>query len=283
VKRLLLFGASGQVGHDVASLLGPTHELITPSRAAADLDRPETLRDVVRDARPDIIVNAAAYTAVDQAESDRETARTVNALAPRVLAEEARRLDAQLVHYSTDYVFDGDSAEPYLETDPTGPLNVYGRTKLEGERAIAAAGGRWIILRSGWVYAPRGHNFLLTMRRLFLEREEVRVVSDQTGTPTSSRTLADATRRVIASSAEGLYHVAAAGHTTWHGFASRILQRDRRPGRRCRAVVPITTAEYPAAAKRPRFSVLDTTRFEKDFGLSPVPWQDQLDALLTEL
>lgn len=271
------------MGFEVAQLMAATHEIIAPGRAAADFAHPESLREVVRHARPAVIVNAAAYTAVDRAEEERDLARAANAAAPRVLAEEARRMDAQLVHYSTDYVFDGEASQPYLETDPTGPLNAYGRTKLEGERAVAAAGGRWIILRSGWVYGPRGRNFLLTMRKLFTEREEVRVVSDQIGAPTSSLAIAGATRRVIAAGAEGLYHYAAAGRTSWHGFASRLLERDKRPEVKCRQVVAISTAEYPTPARRPRWSVLATGRFEADFGVAIESFEQQLEDVLTRL
>lgn len=229
--RILVFGRSGQVGGEVLRLLEGRAAVTAPSEADVDLADERALRAAVRGARPEVLVNAAAYTAVDRAESEPEVAFAVNGQAPGVLAEEATRLGALLVHYSTDYVFDGAKGTPYLEADQPAPLGVYGRSKLEGERRVAAAGGRHVILRTSWVYGPRGQNFLLTMLRLFAERDEVRVVDDQIGAPTTSRFVAEATVRVIAASppAErgGVFHVTAGGRTSWHGFAQRILERDR--------------------------------------------------------
>lgn len=279
--RLLLFGHTGQIGFEVARLLDATHDIIAPPRDAVDLSLPGSLRAAVREARPSLIINAAAYTQVDQAERDADLARTINAVAPAVLAEEATRANAQLVHYSTDYVFDGTLRRPYLESDAPAPLSVYGRTKLEGDHAIEASGARYVILRSGWVYGSRGRNFLLTMRRLFTEKDEVRVVDDQTGTPTSAAQLAAATEALIAASAQGLYHVAAAGQATWHGFASKILELDHRPEVRTRKVVPISTAEYPVAARRPAYSVLSCERLRQATGHTPGDWESELERIMS--
>jgi dTDP-4-dehydrorhamnose reductase len=241
----------------------------------------------VRAARPAVVINAAAYTAVDRAESEPDLAHAVNAVAPGVLADEAARLGALFVHYSTDYVFDGTKRAPYVETDIPAPLGVYARSKLEGERRVLEAGGRSVILRTSWVYGPRGNNFLLTMLRLFAEREEVRVVDDQVGAPTTARYLAEATLRVVevdpAAGACGLFHVTAGGHTSWCGFARRILALDRRPAKRCLRVVPIATGEYPTPARRPAWSVLDSARFGAAFDFAQRPWETLLEETLAEI
>jgi dTDP-4-dehydrorhamnose reductase len=285
-RRLLLFGASGQVGTEIRRLAGDAWDLVAPAETAVDFRDHGALRAAVRAARPDVIVNAAAYTAVDRAESEAQLAQAINADAPRVLAEEAGRAGALLVHYSTDYVFDGRTARPYREGDAPAPLSTYGRTKLEGERQILASGCRAVILRTSWVFSPYGQNFLLTMRRLLNEREEVRVVSDQRGAPTAAHALADATLRVLRVGPGpeqcGLYHCTAAGETTWHGFAAAILTR-MGSAARCREVTPITTAEYPTPARRPAFSLLDSSRFVAAFGWNRTHWGQQLDEVWARL
>lgn len=271
------------MGHEVRRLLQGHAEVQAPGRDAADLSLPETLRGVVRDARPDVIVNAAAYTFVDRAESEPGLAHAVNAEAPRVLAEEAGRAGALLVHYSTDYVYDGTKRTPYQESDAANPLGEYGRSKLVGDEAIAATGVRHVILRTGWVYGLRGRNFLLTMLRLFAERDEVRVVNDQHGAPTSSSFVGEATVRAVQSGLDGrssgVYHVAAAGQTTWFGFAEAIRAAQGSHTR----VVPIATSEYPTPARRPAWSVLDCSRFARDAGVTPKSWSEQLVAVLHQL
>ncbi len=286
--RLLLFGGSGQVGFELAQRLARSADIKAPGRADADLSQPEGLRAIVRACRPDIVVNAAAYTAVDRAEQEPERARAVNAAAPRVLAEECARLGALLVHYSTDYVFDGTARTPYVEDDEPRPLNVYGRTKLDGERAIVEAGGAYVIIRSSWVYASHGTNFLRTVQRLFHERSHVSVVSDQLGTPTSAGVVADGTITVLAAfttdAQSGIYHLTGEGYTSWHGFAQAIhAGLARREALQCRSVVAVSSAEYPAAAKRPAWSVLNCTRITKAFGVRLRPWQEQLAVVLDEL
>ncbi len=286
--RILLLGANGQVGWELARLFAGEN-LRALDRAGADLSRPESLRAVVRAHRPQIILNAAAYTAVDRAESEPELADSVNHLAPGVLAEEAERLGALLVHYSTDYVFDGTKTAPYVETDEPNPLSVYGATKLAGERAVARACARHLILRTSWVYSHRGHNFLLTMLRLGREREVIRVVDDQHGAPTSAAALAEATRavvaRVLAGTAvgnwPGIYHATCAGETTWAGFARAILaeaaRRDPGPGSWAR-VEAIRTDEYPTPAKRPARSRLSCNALCGTFQVSLPQWESALHA-----
>ena len=270
--RILLTGAGGQVGWELKSTLAALGEVQAFDRAQLDLADTPRLIAAVRAMQPDAIVNAAAYTAVDKAETEREAAFAVNAMAPRVLAQEARRAGALLVHYSTDYVFDGGKATPYLEHDPTGPVSVYGESKLAGEQAIAASGCRHLILRTSWVYGPRGRNFLLTMLRLARERPELRVVDDQVGAPTSSLEIARATATLLAKGALGLYHMTAAGETSWCGFARAILAR----AGLATPVVAIRTADYPTPAKRPRNSRLDCSRLRADHGVALAPWEDAL-------
>jgi dTDP-4-dehydrorhamnose reductase len=286
--RVLVTGAGGQVGADVARLLEGRAEVAAHTRATLDLEKPDDIRWCVREAKPDVIVNAGAYTAVDRAESDPQRAWAVNGAAPGILAEEAKRAGALLVHYSTDYVFDGALDRPYVETDATNPLSVYGRTKLEGEHAVAAAGGRHLILRTSWVYAPRGKNFMLTMLRLAAERDELRVVDDQRGAPTSSLQLARATIALFDSSREhsGTYHATASGVTTWFGFAAAIFEgRGRRLGDAFRipALVPIATTDYPTPARRPRNSVLSNAKLENVFGVRLGDWREGLDEALDAL
>jgi dTDP-4-dehydrorhamnose reductase len=270
--RILLTGANGQVGWELRQTLAPVGEVVAVNRAQLDLQDAARIAAAVREAKPDFIVNAAAYTAVDKAESERDTAFAVNAVAPGVLAEEAKRAGALLAHYSTDYVFDGAKPAPYVEDDEPGPLNAYGASKLAGERAIAASGCRYLILRTSWVYGPRGSNFMLTMLRLARERSELRVVDDQTGAPTSSLAIARATAQLLPRGAEGLFHMTASGATTWCGFARAILQQAGIGT----PVVPIATADYPTPARRPRNSRLDCSRLRADFGVALASWEEQL-------
>jgi dTDP-4-dehydrorhamnose reductase len=270
--KILLTGANGQVGWELRQTLAPVGEVVAVNRAQLDLQDASRIAAAVREAKPDVIVNAAAYTAVDKAESERDLAFAVNAVAPGKLAEEAKRAGALLVHYSTDYVFDGAKAAPYVEDDEPGPLNVYGASKLAGERAIAAAGCRYLILRTSWVYGPRGSNFMLTMLRLARERSELRVVDDQTGAPTSSLAIARATAQLLPRGAEGLFHMTASGATTWCGFARAILQQAGIGT----PVVPIATADYPTPARRPRNSRLDCARLRADTGVALASWEEQL-------
>ena len=270
--RILLTGRNGQVGWELLKALAPLGEIVAPDRARLDLRDPARTREAVRGANPDVIVNAAAYTAVDHAESEREAAFALNAAAPGVLAEEAKRSGALLVHYSTDYVFDGSKPAPYVEEDEPNPINVYGASKLAGERAIAAAGCRHLILRTSWVYGPRGSNFMLTMLRLARERPELRVVDDQVGAPTSSLAIARATAQLLRPGAHGTYHLSAAGRTSWCGFARAILAR----AGIATPVTAIRSEDYPTPARRPRNSRLNCTRLRADFGLALAPWEEQL-------
>jgi dTDP-4-dehydrorhamnose reductase len=274
--RILLTGADGQVGWELRRTLAPLGTVAAFTRAGLDLAHVDAIRARVDEVRPDVIVNAGAYTAVDNAESEPELARAVNATAPGVLAEEAKRRGALLVHYSTDYVFDGTQEAPYVETDGTGPLGVYGRTKLEGELAIAAVSPRHVILRTSWVYASRGRNFLLTMLRLARERPELRVVDDQHGAPTWARDLAVATAKIIPPAAteitSGVYHATAAGATTWCGFAREIV----RAAGLATPVRAIATADYPTPARRPANSVLSNAKLAATFGVTLPDWRDSL-------
>lgn len=265
--RILLTGCSGQVGYELERSLQALGEVVAVDRARMDLSDLDQVRSVVREVKPGLIVNPAAYTAVDKAESEPDLARRINALAPGVMAEEAKRLGAAMVHYSTDYVFDGSKQGTWVETDPVNPLNVYGQTKLEGEQAIAAAGIDHLILRTSWVYGMRGKNFLLTMLRLAKEREELRVVADQHGAPTWSRTIADTTAVLLAQAREegwwqrhsGIYHLSSRGETTWFGFTQAIIEQ---AGLNCR-VLPISSAEYPVPARRPANSLMNADKLER--------------------
>jgi len=281
--KILLLGRNGQVGWALERSLAPLGEPTALGRAELDLADVPRLVATIRALQPEAIVNAAAYTSVDKAESERETAFAINATAPRVLAEEAKRIGALLVHYSTDYVFDGAKAVPYVEDDEPNPLNVYGASKLAGERAIAATGCRHLILRTSWVYGPRGANFMLTMLRLARERPALHVVDDQVGAPTSSIEIARATATVLARAAQssnvtGLYHLAAAGETSWCGFARAILAK----AEVATPVVPIRTEDYPTAARRPRNSRLDCSRLRETFGVTLAPWEEGLAEALAE-
>ncbi|SFC84594.1 dTDP-4-dehydrorhamnose reductase [Massilia yuzhufengensis] len=294
--KILLLGKDGQVGWELQRALAPLGQLCAVGRSEADFSQPESLRALVRSVRPDIIVNAAAYTAVDKAEADETTAHSVNALAPGVLADEAQALGAWLVHYSTDYVFDGSKAGAWVETDATHPLSVYGRTKLEGEERIRASGVRHLILRTSWVFAPRGGNFAKTMLRLAKERDELKVVADQYGAPTGAELLADATALAlhrIAGSTEGAahlsgtYHLAAAGETTWHAYARHVLEQAQAHGAVLRAgpgqVLPIAASAFLVPAARPANSRLDSSKFCASFGLQMPDWRHHVNRLIAEL
>ena len=278
--RILLTGRAGQVGWELERALPALGELIGMDRSTLDLSDVDAIRRVAREAKPALIVNAAAYTAVDRAEFEPDLAMQVNGVAPGVLAEEAKRLGALLVHYSTDYVFDGEKRSPYVESDCTNPVNVYGRTKLEGERRIAASGCRYLILRTSWVYGSRGRNFLLAILNAAREKRKLRVVNDQVGAPTSSLAMAQATVRILeAGDADGLYHMSAAGRTTWFDFAKAIVDRAaiRIP------VVAITSDEYPAKARRPRNSLLDNAKLRDGLGIRLADWSSELDQVMTRL
>lgn len=277
---ILLLGANGQLGRDLAAVLPACGETIACDRATLDLTDAASIARTVREAAPQFIVNAAAYTAVDRAETERDVAFAVNAHAPGILASEARRIGALLIHYSTDYVFDGSATVPYGEDAMPGPLNVYGASKLAGERAIAAAGALALTLRTSWVYSRHGRNFLTTIQRLSAERGVVRVVADQTGVPNWTRALAEATASLVArgraelAQHAGLYHLSAGGSCTWYDFARAILER------RDAKVVPITTAEYPTPARRPAYGVLDSSRFARTFGFALPDWPTMLRVCL---
>jgi dTDP-4-dehydrorhamnose reductase len=270
--RVLLLGKDGQLGRELAQELVVVGEVSPIGREDLDLRDTDRVSETVRRAKPDVIVNAAAYTAVDRAEYESDIAFAVNRDAPGAMSTEAARLDALLVHYSTDYVFDGTKPVPYVEDDAPHPLNVYGASKLAGERAILASGCRYLILRTSWVYGPHGGNFMLTMLRAARERPELRVVDDQVGAPTSSLAIARATAQVLRKGGKGLYHMSAAGSTSWYGFARAILARAglRTP------VIPISTDQYPAAARRPRNSLLDNSKLHAAFGVTLAPWEEGL-------
>jgi len=290
-RPILLTGARGLLGRELRRTLATLGPVAARDRAALDLADAAALRSAVRDLRPALIVNAGAYTAVDRAESEPEAAHAVNAVAPGVLADAARAAGTALVHFSTDYVFDGrDPGRPLREDDPPAPLGIYGRSKLAGERAVAGSGAVALVLRLSWVYAREGRNFLTTMARLARERDELRVVADQRGAPTWARLIAEATAQALASfwrgdaarlaEVAGLYHLAAAGETTWHGFATAIVAAT--PDARTQRVVPIATSDYPVPAARPAYSVLDSGRFARTFGLALPPWEEGLALCLSD-
>lgn len=295
--RILLLGANGQVGTELRRSLAPLGELIVATRngqladgascEVADLDQPENLHGLVERIAPDIVVNAAAYTAVDRAEQEPDAAFRANAQAPAALAEACARHDALLVHYSTDYVFDGRGTRPYREDDATSPLGVYGASKLAGEDAIRNSGTRHMIFRTAWVYAAHGKNFLLTMLRLAKERDELRVVGDQVGTPTSAALIADVTAAIVKQPflKSGTWNLTATGQTSWHGFAQAIVDDavERSLIAHAPRVTAIATAEYPTLAQRPAYSVLDTTGLQRDFGIDLPEWADGLRRTLAEL
>ena len=292
--KILLFGKNGQVGWELQRSLAPLGELVAlasdSQELCSDLADLAGIAQTVRTVAPDVIVNAAAHTAVDRAESEPELARTLNALAPGVLAQEAQRSGAWLVHYSTDYVFDGSGDTPWLETDPTGPLNVYGQTKLEGEAAILTSGCQHLIFRTSWVYAARGGNFAKTMLRLARERDSLAVINDQIGAPTGADLLADVTAHALRAAMQrpelgGLYHLAAAGQTSWYDYARFVIDCARQAGSEIKvtpeAIQPVLTSAFPTAARRPLNSRLDTQELQTTFGLRLPPWQDGITRMLT--
>jgi dTDP-4-dehydrorhamnose reductase len=301
---ILLTGRTGQLGSELGRLLPKLGQVIAPGRTQLDLREPEQIRKIMRDANPQLVINAAAYTAVDAAETDEANALAVNAEAPRLLAEEAKKIGALLVHFSTDYVFDGSKETPYVETDAPNPLNAYGKTKLAGEEAIRNSGVAHLIFRTSWVYAMHGRNFLLTILRLATEREELKVVADQVGAPTCAFDLAEATIRILAgmiageksqhpsSEVSGTYHMTAAGQATWFEFANAILEEAGRApknlpwlasatkgrSRMARRVVPISTEEFRSPALRPAYSILSNARLKQVFGVTLPDWRTQLQS-----
>jgi dTDP-4-dehydrorhamnose reductase len=295
--KILLFGANGQVGHELRRSLAPLGEVIPTTRSGAlddgtpcetaDFDVPESLPTLIDRVAPSLVVNAAACTAVDRAETDRDAAFRANAEAPARIAAACAAHEALLVHYSTDYVFDGSGTRPYRENDSVAPLGVYGASKLAGEEAIHASEARHLIFRTAWVYAARGHNFMRTMLRLAAERDELRVVADQIGTPTPAGLIADATAAALtqAPAVSGLWHLTTTGRTSWHGFAEAIVAGAHARGLLARAprVVPIATADYPTPARRPAWSVLDITRTCADFHLDLPSWEVALDGVLDRM
>jgi dTDP-4-dehydrorhamnose reductase len=295
--KILLFGRNGQVGWELQRSLAPVGEVIALGSASegalcGDFTDPEGVARTVRSLRPDAIVNAAAYTAVDKAESEPDRAEQVNAVSPGAIAAAANEIGAWLVHYSTDYVFDGSGDRPWREDDATGPLSVYGRTKLQGEERISGANPRHLILRTSWVYAARGGNFVKTMLRLARERERLNVIDDQYGAPTGADLLADVTAHALRSLAAGagkpgVYHVAAAGETTWNGYARFVVGKAQQAGENIKAgpeqVHPVATSAFPTPARRPHNSRLDTSRFRSTFGLVLPPWQQGVSRMLQEI
>jgi len=286
--RILLIGKIGQVGWELRRTLAPMARITCVDFPDIDLTSGDSIRRWVRASRPDIVINAAAYTAVDKAESEPDRAMAVNGVAPGILAEEARELGALLVHYSTDYVFDGTKTTPYVETDLPAPLGTYGRSKLAGDEAVQAVGGEHLIFRLCWVYGARGQNFMLTMMRLARERDKLRVVSDQVGCPTWSRMIAETTalalKAIVAApdrrAFTGTYHLAASGMTSWHGFAQAIVNLVPAQERKCADVEAISTAEYPTPTKRPAYSVLACDKLERAFGLRLPHWEESLKQVL---
>ncbi len=284
MRRFLILGAQGQLGIELQSAFQDAGQVIALGRADCDLSNPSSIRAAVQGASPDVILNAAAYTAVDRAESEPELAMRINGEAPGILAEEAKKSNALLVHYSTDYVFDGTKSLPWVEDDPTNPLNVYGKTKLAGERNIQQAGGQYLIFRTSWVFSPHGNNFLLTMLRLGRERPELRIVDDQRGAPTSALALALATRQIVDAGRgnPGIYHMTCAEETTWYGFARNIFARARAE-KPWAQVVGIPSSEYPSPAERPANSVLSNAKLKSTFGVELPIWKSALERALRTL
>jgi len=293
--RILLTGKNGQVGWELQRALAPLGEVTALGSAEMNLADPQAIRQTLAKIQPDVIVNPAAYTAVDKAESEPELAMAVNGIAPGILAEEARRLNAVLIHFSTDYVLDGTQAAPYTENDTPNPQSVYGKTKLAGEQVIRASGAKHLILRTSWVYGVHGGNFMKTMLRLGRERDALRVVADQFGAPTWARDLATATATLLPKwqtaqfdpALSGIYHLTAAGRTSWHEYALEIFrlagQWDAALAQRSPSVLPISTAEFPTPAKRPANSVLSNEKIRQVFGVQLPDWQNSLAICLKEV
>lgn len=293
--KILLLGKSGQVGWELQRALAPLGELVALDRQGesglcGDLTDLNGLRNTIRSLQPDVIVNAAAYTAVDKAESESELACLINTLAPQVMAEEMRALNGWLVHYSTDYVFDGSGTAPWFETDRPAPLNQYGQSKLQGEQGIVQSGCRHLIFRTSWVYAARGNNFAKTMLRLAAEREQLNVIDDQVGAPTGAELLADVTAHALRQAMaepqlSGLYHLSAAGETSWCGYARYVIEQARSMGAKIAVlnIEPIPTTAYPTPAKRPHNSRLDTSKVSQCFALQLPDWQSGVSRMLKEI
>lgn len=296
--RILLFGKNGQVGWELQQSLLPLGELIALDRQGGntglvgDLKNLEGIAATIRSVRPDVIVNAAAYTAVDKAESEQQAARMINALAPAVMAQVASELNAWFVHYSTDYVFDGSGEHPWREDDATGPLSVYGQTKLEGEQAVQRSGSKHLIFRTSWVYGTRGGNFAKTMLRLGRERDKLTVIDDQIGAPTGADLIANVTAHAIRTAqarpeVSGLYHLVANGQVTWHGYAKMVLETARKAGIgikvKAENILPIPTSSYPTPAKRPANSRLATVKLTDTFDLNMPAWQIGVERMLAEV
>jgi dTDP-4-dehydrorhamnose reductase len=285
---ILIIGKIGQVGWELRRTLACLGKVVSVDFPDIDLTNPDSITGCVRATRPNVIVNAAAYTAVDKAETEFDKCNRINGVAPGILAEEAKKHLALLVHYSTDYVFDGSKTTPYTETDLPNPLGAYGRSKLAGDNAVMEVDGNHLIFRLCWVYGARGSNFMLTMMRLAREREQLRVVRDQFGCPTWSRMIAETTvlalKQAINStdvaSLKGLYHLAASGQTTWHGFADAIIRAMPAEGKKCKSVEGITTAEYPTPSKRPAYSVLSCEKLQNTFALQLPDWEESLKQVL---
>ena len=293
--KILLFGKNGQVGWELNRSLQPLGEVIALGREDADFSEPESLRQIVQDVSPDVIVNAVAYTAVDKAEEEEELAIKINGVAPSVLAEETLTLNALLVHYSTDYIFDGTKTSPYVETDKPNPVNAYGRTKLAGELAIQSSGCDHLIFRTSWVYASRGYNFLLTMLKLTQEREVLSIVNDQIGSPTSARLIADTSvlcvqqaikEKLVGVFSSDLYHMTTSGHTSWHGFTKEIVNlasSSLNLPLTVKELKAIPTSNYPTPAKRPMNSRLTLTKLESNFTVELPDWKNTLSLCIENL
>lgn len=284
--KILLIGRNGQVGWELTRTLAPLGEVVALDSSQLDLGKPADIRRWINDIKPDIIVNAAAYTAVDKAETDQDGAMAINGTALEIIGREAHKTGSLVIHYSTDYVFDGDSIAPYRETDPVNPINVYGKTKLAGEQALASTGAQYIILRTSWVYGLRGHNFLQTMLRLTSEKRQLTIVNDQAGAPTWSRMIAEATAQVIAKKGRelvafgGIYHLTCQGRTTWYEFARQIVALRSNPLPHPVDIVPITSEQYLTAARRPKNSILDNGKIFRTFGVLLPDWQNTLRMVL---
>lgn len=291
--NILLFGKNGQVGWELQRALAPLGNLIVVDRHSSDycgdFENPKGIAETVRKLKPAVIVNATAYTAVDKAESEQDKARLVNATSIEALAQAAEEIGAWLIHYSTDYVFDGSGEQAWLEDDATAPLNVYGQTKLEGEQAIARCMTRYLIFRTSWVYAAKGNNFAKTMLKLAKERETLSVINDQFGAPTGAELIADSTAHAIRealrdSSVAGIYHLVAAGQTTWHDYASKVIQFAKKQGLdlKVQTINPVPTSAFPTPAMRPANSRLNTQKFQHTFGLTLPDWTSGVERMLLE-
>lgn len=286
--KILISGQHGQVSRELQLHLKDLGELIVPGRDQLDLTRPEQIRQQLRSLRPDLVINAAAHTAVDQAESESGLAFAINATAPGIFAEQAFELGIPLIHYSTDYVFDGKKTAPYTEDDPPNPLSVYGKSKLAGEQAIRKIGGEHLILRTSWVYSAHGRNFLLTMQRLLQEKPQLQIVADQIGAPTWAGTIANSTRLLIERwqtgqvGAWGTYHLTAHGETSWFGFAQAIREQLQALGKPCATLEPIPSSAYPTPAIRPLNSRLDCSRLQQQWGITQPQWRSALRECLAQ-